>query len=142
MESVTGIRGGGAAHLECTLCGATYPPDEPRTLSPCCQKPLYARYDLHAIGSRLSREEIRCRSADLCWEAGEAREAQRADRPYAFRAGRRVRGVRGHGLTIVLDSFACASRSFGLGSRGLRRALRTRARERSATTGEDPSARV
>ena len=38
--------GGGPARLECTACGGAFGADEPIGLSPCCAKPLYARYDL------------------------------------------------------------------------------------------------
>ncbi|HET7275682.1 MAG TPA: threonine synthase [Longimicrobiaceae bacterium] len=60
----------GATHLECTLCGAEYPSEELQRLSPCCQKPLYARYDLAAIRTRLKREDLVGRSADL-WRYAE-----------------------------------------------------------------------
>jgi len=56
---------GGATHLECTRCGARYESETPHRLSPCCEKPLYARYDLPAIAARVTREELACRSADL-----------------------------------------------------------------------------
>lgn len=61
---------GGATHLDCTLCGKQYPSEELQRLSPCCSKPLYARYDLEAIGSRLSRDDLAARSADL-WRYSE-----------------------------------------------------------------------
>jgi threonine synthase len=61
---------GGATHLECTRCGASYPAEVPQRLSPCCQKPLYPRYDLEAVGRRLTREMLACRSADL-WRYAE-----------------------------------------------------------------------
>jgi threonine synthase len=64
------VNGGGATHLECTLCGARHSADVPRRLSPCCEKPLYARYDLEAIGARLSRDDLASRSADL-WRYAE-----------------------------------------------------------------------
>jgi threonine synthase len=64
------IPGGGATHLECTRCGATYAADEPHRLSPCCEKPLYARYDLEAIGGRLKRNDLAVRPADL-WRYAE-----------------------------------------------------------------------
>jgi len=56
---------GGATHLECTKCGARHESETPHRLSPCCEKPLYPRYDLAAIAARVTREEIACRSADL-----------------------------------------------------------------------------
>jgi threonine synthase len=61
---------GGATHLECTRCGATYPSEVLQRLSPCCERPLYPRYDLEAVGRRLSREDLASRSADL-WRYAE-----------------------------------------------------------------------
>lgn len=61
---------GGASHLECTRCGAEYPGEQLHRLSPCCEKPLYPRYDLDAIRSRLSRDDLAGRSADL-WRYAE-----------------------------------------------------------------------
>jgi threonine synthase len=61
---------GGATHLDCTLCGAGYPPEEPHRLSPCCERPLYARYDLDALRRSLDRDDIARRSADL-WRYAE-----------------------------------------------------------------------
>jgi len=49
---------GGALHLECTRCGLTFDAETPLRLSPCCEKPLYPRYDLAAVGMRLRREEL------------------------------------------------------------------------------------
>ena len=61
---------GGAAHLECTRCGTTYDCEWPHRLSPCCEKPLYPRYDLEAVGRRLRREDLAGRPADL-WRYAE-----------------------------------------------------------------------
>jgi threonine synthase len=61
---------GGATHLECTRCGASYNAEEPHRLSPCCEKPLYPRYDLDAIGARLTRDDLVGRPADL-WRYAE-----------------------------------------------------------------------
>jgi threonine synthase len=61
---------GGATHLDCTRCGANYSAETLHRLSPCCEKPLYPRYDLEAIGRRLRREDLRGRSADL-WRYAE-----------------------------------------------------------------------
>jgi threonine synthase len=61
---------GGATHLECTRCGAPYESETAQRLSPCCEKPLYPRYDLPAIGARLRREDLAGRSADL-WRYAE-----------------------------------------------------------------------
>ena len=43
---------GGATHLECTLCGRQYESEALIRLSPCCQRPLYARYDLATLRER------------------------------------------------------------------------------------------
>jgi threonine synthase len=64
------IPSGGAAHLECTRCGKTYETEVLYRLSPCCEKPLYPRYDLEAVGRRLSRDDLAGRSADL-WRYAE-----------------------------------------------------------------------
>jgi threonine synthase len=64
------ISAGGATHLECTRCGAEYASEAHHRLSQCCEKPLYPRYDLEAIGARLKREDLRGRPADL-WRYAE-----------------------------------------------------------------------
>lgn len=61
---------GGATHLECTRCGAAYTADALHRLSPCCERPLYPRYDLDAVGRRLSPDMLRGRSSDL-WRYAE-----------------------------------------------------------------------
>ncbi|CAN5250951.1 threonine synthase [soil metagenome] len=55
----------GATHLECTRCGSPHLSEQLQRLSPCCAKPLYARYDLEAVGARLERDDLVGRSADL-----------------------------------------------------------------------------
>ncbi|HEX7118434.1 MAG TPA: threonine synthase [Longimicrobiales bacterium] len=45
----TTLPAAGAAHLECTRCGQPYETEKLWRLSPCCEKPLYARYDLDRI---------------------------------------------------------------------------------------------
>jgi threonine synthase len=61
---------GGASHLECTRCGARHESETLQRLSPCCEMPLYARYDLLAAGARLGREQLAGRAADL-WRYAE-----------------------------------------------------------------------
>ena len=90
---------GGATHLECTRCGATYAADEPHRLSPCCEKPLYPRYDLAAIGARLSRGDLACRSADL-WRYAELLPVR--DPAHAVRLG--------EGWTPLVDAPRLADR--------------------------------
>jgi len=61
---------GGASHLDCSLCGLRYAADDLHTLSPCCQRPLYPRYDLEMLRSSLDRDALAMRSADL-WRYAE-----------------------------------------------------------------------
>ncbi len=68
--SAPAIVAGGAAHLECTLCGRQYPADQSWTLSPCCKRPLYARYDLERVRPRVDRDALATRPADL-WRYAE-----------------------------------------------------------------------
>jgi threonine synthase len=67
---LTTLPAGGATHLECARCGARYESEQLHRLSPCCERPLYPRYDLDAIGRRLSRDDLAGRSADL-WRYAE-----------------------------------------------------------------------
>jgi len=48
----------GATHLDCTRCGERYEADVPQRLSPCCGKPLYARYDLDALRATFRPETL------------------------------------------------------------------------------------
>jgi threonine synthase len=70
MSTAQTLPAGGATHLECTRCGATYPSETLQRLSPCCERPLYPRYDLDAVAQRLSRNDLAARSADL-WRYAE-----------------------------------------------------------------------
>lgn len=90
---------GGATHLECTRCGASYESEQPRRLSPCCEKPLYPRYDLAAIGARLSRDDLAGRPADL-WRYAELLPVR--DPANAVRLG--------EGWTPMIDTPRLASR--------------------------------
>jgi threonine synthase len=60
----------GATHLECTRCGASYDPEQLWRLSPCCQKPLYARYDLASLRGRFRPERLAGREPTL-WRYAE-----------------------------------------------------------------------
>jgi threonine synthase len=90
---------GGATHLECTRCGARYESEQPHRLSPCCEKPLYPRYDLDAISRRLSRDDLAGRSADL-WRYAELLPVR--DPANAVRLG--------EGWTPMIDTPRLASR--------------------------------
>jgi threonine synthase len=52
-------------HLECTRCGARYESEQLHKLSPCCEKPLYARYDLASIAATFRPEALRTREPTL-----------------------------------------------------------------------------
>ncbi|HEX6370506.1 MAG TPA: threonine synthase [Longimicrobium sp.] len=99
MTSTDPIPAGGATHLECTRCGASYESEQPHRLSPCCEKPLYPRYDLEAIGRRLSRDDLAGRSADL-WRYAELLPVR--DPANAIRLG--------EGWTPMIDTPRLASR--------------------------------
>jgi threonine synthase len=60
----------GATHLECTRCSASYDPEQLAGLSPCCAKPLYARYDLDALRALFRPESLRGREPTL-WRYAE-----------------------------------------------------------------------
>ncbi|MBI4409992.1 MAG: threonine synthase, partial [Gemmatimonadetes bacterium] len=60
----------GASHLECTACGARYEPERLWRLSPCCDRPLFARYDLDRIRPHFRPFELRGRTPNL-WRYAE-----------------------------------------------------------------------
>jgi threonine synthase len=134
---------GGATHLECTRCGATYESETPQRLSPCCLKPLYPRYDLVSIASRVTREQIACRSADL-WRYHEVLPVR--DPANAVRLGEgwtplidapRLADRLGVARALVKDEGQNPTASFK--ARGLCMAV-SRAKELGITAGALPSA--
>ncbi|HSJ33349.1 MAG TPA: threonine synthase [Longimicrobiales bacterium] len=52
-------------NLECTRCGAEYESERLWRLSPCCAKPLYARYDLDRIARTFRPDDLRGREPSL-----------------------------------------------------------------------------
>ncbi|HEY8469742.1 MAG TPA: threonine synthase [Longimicrobiales bacterium] len=60
----------GAAHLECTRCGQVFESERLWGVSPCCAKPLYARYALDRIRPHFRPGDLRGRRADL-WRYAE-----------------------------------------------------------------------
>ena len=52
-------------HLECTSCGATYPPDQLMTTCPVCAKVLFARYDLETAAGQMTPEILATRPWDF-----------------------------------------------------------------------------
>jgi threonine synthase len=61
----------GVERLECTYCGKTYADTEQQMrLSPCCEKPLYARYDLDRIAADFQPERLAGRAPTM-WRYAE-----------------------------------------------------------------------
>ncbi len=60
----------GVAFLECTACGARHESEALVRLSPCCSKPLYARYDLASLRGRFTPASLRGREPTL-WRYAE-----------------------------------------------------------------------
>jgi len=83
----------GAAHLECTRCGRAYESERLERLSPCCEKPLYARYDLDRLTGSFTPASLRGREPTL-WRYAEVLPVRDA----AFRVSL------GEGYTPLLDS--------------------------------------
>lgn len=52
-------------HLECTNCGTTYDWKELHNLCAKCQKPLFPKYDLAAVGKKLKKEDLAAREKSL-----------------------------------------------------------------------------
>lgn len=52
-------------HLECGLCGKTYPADQLMNLCPACGKPLLVRYDLAKAAQTLTKESLPGREPSL-----------------------------------------------------------------------------
>jgi threonine synthase len=60
----------GALHLECTRCGEKYESEQLWRLSPCCERPLYPRYDLARIRAEFQPSALVGRPATL-WRYAE-----------------------------------------------------------------------
>ena len=57
-------------HLECGMCGARYSADQLINLSPCCGRPLLARYDLARAARTFTKEALAARPPSL-WRYAE-----------------------------------------------------------------------
>ncbi len=57
-------------YLECSKCGKRYDAAKVQTVCDVCGKPLFARYDLDAVGDAVSRKDLVCREASMWryWE--------------------------------------------------------------------------
>ena len=60
----------GATHLECTRCGASYDAEVLMRLSPCCEKPLYPRYDLAGLATTFTPSALTGRDPTI-WRYAE-----------------------------------------------------------------------
>ena len=52
-------------HLECALCGKHHDHASLQNLCTACQRPLWVKYDLDAVGRNLSRDSLASRPNDL-----------------------------------------------------------------------------
>ena len=52
-------------HLACTACGRHHDATVPQNVCTACSKPLFAHYDLEAVGKVMSREALRARGKSL-----------------------------------------------------------------------------
>lgn len=66
------------AFLECSRCAASHDAERLQNLSPCCQAPLLARYDLERVAAALPRERLQRRAPGL-WKYAEALPVQHAE---------------------------------------------------------------
>ena len=57
-------------HLECTICGAASDYDGLATVSECCGKVLFVRYDLARLGREVSRGDYDSRASNM-WRFNE-----------------------------------------------------------------------
>ena len=57
-------------HLECTTCGKAYPYDGLATVSECCGKVLFVRYDLTRLRREVQRADLDSRPANM-WRYNE-----------------------------------------------------------------------
>ena len=57
-------------HLECTTCGKAYPYDGLATVSECCGKVLFVRYDLARLRREVQRADLDSRPANM-WRYNE-----------------------------------------------------------------------
>jgi len=53
------------SHLQCSVCSREYEADQLYTISPCCSRPLLARYDLAAMARDVTRGEIARRESTM-----------------------------------------------------------------------------
>ena len=64
--------------LTCTRCESAYPKDQLWNLSPCCEAPLFARYDLRRATQAMSRDALASRPPTL-WRYAEVLPVENED---------------------------------------------------------------
>jgi threonine synthase len=88
------LRPAGVSHLECGLCGAAYGDAEhPWRTSPCCQRPLLARYDLAALRGHFTPAAVAGRPPNL-WRYAEVLPVRDAEHRITL----------GEGFTPLIDA--------------------------------------
>src|SRR5687767_529939 len=85
---------GGATHLSCGWCGKTYPSEQLQRLSPCCERPLLAQYDLTSLRKHFKPDRLVGREPTL-WRYAEVLPVR--DRAFAALS-------LGEGFTPLLDA--------------------------------------
>jgi threonine synthase len=94
MTDTTLLAAPGATHLECGMCGAAYGDTEtPWRTSPCCQKPLLARYELAPLRGRFTPAALVTRAPTL-WRYAEVLPVRAAEHRISL----------GEGFTPLLDA--------------------------------------
>jgi threonine synthase len=84
----------GVAYLDCGMCGAVYgDAEQPWRLSPCCDRPLLARYDLAALRGRFTPASLMGRAPDL-WRYAEVLPVRDAEHRITL----------GEGFTPLIDA--------------------------------------
>jgi threonine synthase len=130
-------------HLECTRCGKQYDHRVLQTLCHDCARPLYARYDLAALGSAVRKEDLVGREASL-WRYAEFLPVDECTERITFGEGwtpllpcGRLGAHLGLNDLLVKDEGQIATGSFK--ARGMAVAV-TKAKELGATSLAVPSA--
>jgi threonine synthase len=73
-------------HLECTNCRTRHEWETLQNLCTKCQKPLFPRYDLEAVGKKLKKEDLASREKSL-WRFREVLPLPMDAEPVTFGEG-------------------------------------------------------
>ncbi|MBI4538495.1 MAG: threonine synthase [Gemmatimonadetes bacterium] len=99
MRETTERAVAGTSHLECTGCGQAWESEKLMGVSPCCTKPLFARYDLERVYPCFRPEGLRGRRPDL-WRYEEVLPVRDVS----------CRAHLGEGFTPLVDATRLAAR--------------------------------